>query len=480
MIMLTIHVRINDETGRPTPVRVRITGPNGEYYPPLGRFTEVPIGRNEMVGGNLRFGRDVWAYVDGAWEMRLPVQVPLLVEALKGPEYEPLRQTVTLGAGQMALRLTLKRFDHIPMNGWYSGDGRAHCLSPHDAHLEARAEGLAIVNLLAGKCEVPCLDGRNYFTIPNLNAFSGQQPIIDASGSQIVVGTHNTHPVLGRLSLLHTHRVVHPITFGDIEETDDWSLGDWCDQCHRKKGLVVWTHAFRSDSGLIGGEALVNLILGKVDAIEYDANEKQQGLLASWYRLLNAGFRLPLIGSSGKDSNRIALGGMRTYARIPNDTSLTYSAWIEAVRAGRTFITNGPMLSLNVEGENPIRVRAEASSHIPFDRIDIIVNGEVVGHGDSVVEIEYSMPNGGWIAARCWGMNKSLLQPTAPIFAHTSPLYIQPLRCDATVQPWLRDCVERTREWITTHGNFTSNRWKDNLIGGCEAALNKLDTLTWA
>src|SRR5689334_13978039 len=108
--MLTVHLRINDAaTGKPTPVRVRVSGPDGTHYAPLGRFAEFPMGRNEAVGGCLAVGRERWFYTDGACEIPLPAGVPLRVQATKGPEYKPLDQTVTLGAGQMALRFAVER-----------------------------------------------------------------------------------------------------------------------------------------------------------------------------------------------------------------------------------------------------------------------------------------------------------------------------------------------------------------------------------
>ena len=44
------------------------------------------------------------------------------------------------------------------------------------------------------------------------------------------------------------------------------------------------------------------------------------------------------------ESNRVLLGSPRTYARLQAGQEFTYKAWIEAVRAGRTFVTNGPLL----------------------------------------------------------------------------------------------------------------------------------------
>ncbi|MFM8271915.1 MAG: hypothetical protein ACKODX_06215 [Gemmata sp.] len=56
--MLNVHLRITDAaTHRPTPVRVRVTGPDGAHYAPLGQSAEFPAGRAEDVGGRLRAGR---------------------------------------------------------------------------------------------------------------------------------------------------------------------------------------------------------------------------------------------------------------------------------------------------------------------------------------------------------------------------------------------------------------------------------------
>ena len=81
--------------------------------------------------------------------------------------------------------------------------------------------------------------------------------------------------------MLFRSRPVFPLGFGG-EETDDWSVRDWCDQCHRKGGLAVWVDAFNENVGPPGGEALIAAILGKIDAIEVDAQKDEEG---RWRRL---------------------------------------------------------------------------------------------------------------------------------------------------------------------------------------------------
>lgn len=483
---LNVHVRVNDAaTGKPTPVRLRFADEFGKYYPPLGRSAEFPVGRNEDVGGHVYLDGKRYAYIDGTCEVPLPTAVPLQVEISKGPAYLPIRQTVTLGEGQLAFRFAIQKWDEYGSNPMRAADTRCHFISPHAAQLEGAAEGLDFVNLLATVQDYPSTDGHLYRIMPNITAFSGQQT---ATG-RVFVNTFNVHPALGRLGLLNCHRAVYPLSFGHIDETDDWSLSDWCDQCHRKKGLVIWCDAYRPEAGLPGGEALVSAILGKVDAIEIDAHERTAPFLTRWYRLLNAGIRLPIVGSSGKDSNRIALGGMRTLT--PAEESQSYAEWVECVRAGKTIAGNGPRVMLSVDEEpvgpriiaessRPVRLWATVRSRDPIERIEIVSNGEVIftGSGKDTQLVEHTLSVSGWIAARCWGQAKPDLYPHVPVFAHTSPTWVEvagrPVQPKSAAVSALQNEVAGVRYWIETSGRFTIPRRKEHLLSLCDAASAKL------
>ncbi len=486
--MLTVHLRINDAaTGRPTAVRVRVTGPDGAHFAPFGRVVESAGGRNEDVGGHLWVGRERWSYIDGACEIQLPAGVPLRVQAAKGPEYSPLDATVTLGPGQMALRFAVERWSDFATEGWHAGDTRCHFLPPHAALLEAAAEDVSVVNLLACEVRVPSQDGTAYQAAPNMTAFSGQTAALEAGGRLVAVNTLNVHPVLGRVGLLHSHRPVFPLGFGGEDATDDWSVCDWCDQCHRKRGLVVWVEPFRGDTG---GEALAALVLGKVDALEIDGQPRPQPLLPWVYKLWNAGFPVSLAGGSGKESNRIAVGAVRTYARLAAGEPLAYTAWIDAVRAGRTFATTGPLLTFTVEGVGPgeaatvpdtgrpLTVAVVAKCLTPFDKLEVVADGRVVGEvsatraDDGVyaasLTFGHAPAESGWLAARCHGANGAT-------FAHTSPVRVhvagrpQPRRADA-VAP-LSAYISRAREWVVDHGRFADEKARRHLLAHLDAAL---------
>lgn len=471
--MLAVHLRVNDSaTKKPTPVRLAITGPNSEYFPPLGRLASFACGAGEDVGGNLRVGRENFAYIDGSCEVRLPAGVPLRIRATKGPEFTPLDTTITLGTGQMAVRLEIHRWSNLSESGWMSGDGRAHFLSPHAALLESAAEDVSVTNLLAKAHHHLTNDGNTSLAIPNLLEFGGQSPTLEAPGQIVAVNTLNVHRSLGSLALLHSHRPVYPLAFGEPYDTDDWSLFDWSNQCHRKNGLVVWTNAFLPE----GGEVLAAAILGKIDAIEFAAGPRTPPLLPWYYRLLNAGVRLPLIGASGKDSNRVALGSLRTYANL-GDKPRNYASWIESVREGKTFITNGPLLSCEV-GETIV---ASAECAAPFVKLEIVADGvpiavekPVESSGRFSAKTELSKPeNANWIAARCIG-GPSPLDPDAVLFAHTSPVSLGPIRRDAESVNALLAQLERLREWATERANYTDEKWRAQLLSNCDLAAARL------
>jgi hypothetical protein len=474
--MLTVHVRINDAaTGKPTPVRLRITDAAGNSHVPFGRLAHFATDPCVDVGGQVRLGTQDFAYI-GACEVRLPAG-ELHVEAHKGPEYAPVQQQVSLGPGKISLRLTIHRWTDWRPDGWYSGDTRATDVSPHAALLEAAAEDLAVVQLLA--YERPG-------AMPNLLAFSGTQAALESAGHAVVVNTLNHHPVLGTVGLLNSHRPVYPLRSGGPDGVDDWSVADWCDQCHRKAGLVVWPDRPRLTPESLQGEALAALILGRIDAFEVSGfADPEPDNLGLWYRLLDAGCKVPLAGGSGKDSNAVALGQVRTYAHLGAGQPFTPAAWIEAVRAGRTFVTNGPLLRLTAGGElpggslrlppegGPVSIVVEAGSAAAFDVVEVLHNSQIVlskeasGNRQATrLEGAVSVTESGWLAARCWGRDR-LPGSGQCVYAQTSPIWVHveghpPRVSPATVAP-LVEVLDRTLDWTAREARCPTEHHREHL-----------------
>jgi hypothetical protein len=493
-------VRVNDAaTGQPTPVRVRFADRDGKYHPPFGRPEQFQ-GIDHSRGG-VQLHQEAFAHIDGTCEIALPPD-PITVRIYKGFEYTPVSHNMTLGPGKLALRLSVERWVNFREQGWYSGDTSSFLLMPHAALLEAAAEDLAVVNLLA----VETRNESGYRQFFNVVAFSGQRPLLESPGHLLVVNTANEGESLGRLGLLNCHRVVYPLATGGQGWPYDWLLADWCDQCHRKGGLVLWA-GFGMKRGTdaefhdgFGGETLAQLILGKIDAVEMNRLDWMQRLPKDeWYRLLNCGFRVPLAGGSYKSRPREALGGLRTYARLRPNDDFNYKNWIEAVRAGRTFVSNGPLLTLTVNGADPgadihlpegtqtVRVRAEARSIVPFERLELVCNGEAIAGTEAsgspcsaLLEGDVAVPGSGWLAARCWGATPAFAANAdgQHAAAHTSPVYIdvpgQPLAVDPISRALLLERLERLAGWATEKGRFSEDRRKTELLAVVNAAQAEL------
>src|SRR5438477_1066299 len=146
-----VHVTVLDEdTGRPVPCRVHFRSAEGVPFQPHGHHHHVAQNLGSWhydVGGDVRLGQLTYAYIDGTCQGWLP-RGEVVVDVARGFEYEPLRQTVRIDAGQRALTLGLRRVADLAGRGWFSGDSHVHFLSTSGAHLEQMGEDLRVVNLL--------------------------------------------------------------------------------------------------------------------------------------------------------------------------------------------------------------------------------------------------------------------------------------------------------------------------------------------
>jgi hypothetical protein len=284
--------------------------------------------------------------------------------------------------------------------------------------------------------------------------------------------------------------------FGGPESLDNWTLADWCDQCHRKGGLVVWAENNRTliDTSGLFGEALADAFLGKVDALETDFNEV--GSEDRWWDdLLSCGLHIPLVGASGKDSNGQAVGAVRTFARLNPGEALTYKNWIESVRAGRTYVSNGPLLSRVVEGKDPgalvdlasakqtVQIRAEARSWRPLKHLRVLLNGNSVATAraegspsTAVLEMELPVTTSGWIRADCEGARDPFEGRVEQ--AITSPVYVHvrgrpPIPRPPTVRR-IDNRLSAMLEWVDTKARFENDQQRDRLAGIFLAAKEEL------
>ena len=441
-----LKVRVlSDDTGLETPAMVRLVWKlNGRDYRPsnaLDLVEQFEGHGSSQLSTNLpgRLRGDYWC-VPGPFDMALPPG-EWEIAIRRGLEHLPLFDTITLKPGERLERTYRpRRWVDMRKLGWFSGDDHVHfrLLSEEDAQrlmTWVQAEDLYLANVV----EMGDIN-RTWF---RQRGFGRKHRVVSADH---VLSPGQECPRTGaRFRLGH---VLAMNTTSLVRNPDRYFLYDWMfDRVRRQGGLTGYAHVYRTYPQL-HRDMSINVPKNKVDFLEL----MQIGILGTnlYYEFLDLGFKLT--AAAGSDVPFAGtVGEVRMYAHAPEAGD--GDAWFEAVGQGRTFVTNGPMLELEVGGAMPgeelpvekgrkIRVRARAWGHPGRSRpsrLEIVRHGQVIRHIQPDYPAEHELrlsfeldgENGYWIAARAEGADGSQ--------AHTTPVYVvrKPLRF------WNYDRVER-------------------------------------
>ena len=388
-------------------------------------------------------------YCAGETELTLPAGEYRL-RAFHGPEYRVNHVAFTIAAGETKnLSVDLERWTNAAERGWHAGENHIHANygygqwynTPATMREQCAGEDLRVCNFMVANSDTDGVYDREFFR-GRPDPLSTAETIL--YWNQEFRSTH-----WGHMTLVNLTQLVEPIFTGFKDTTNPWDIptnSDIADRTHLQKGLVNYTHGAQNPDdpylGAYTGKSIpVDVALGKIDTI--DLNASYAGTVPLWYRLLNCGFRLP--GSAGTDCflNRIRSqlpGASRVY--VKTDGQFTYQAWIDGLRAGRSVVTNGPMLEIEVENTAPggtvhlaaardVRIIAKASSQFPLEKVEVVYNGKVIASGDLAegklsagIDTQINLPRSGWISLRALG-------PSHPdhsgglLEAHASPVYVE-------------------------------------------------------
>jgi hypothetical protein len=471
-----MQVTVTDSsTPKPTPVRIHFSGARGEYYAPYGHHQQVNTNWFEDYGADVVLAGRSYAYVPGAFTTDLPVG-EVYVEICKGFEYTPVRRKVAIRPGQKTLELSIDRWKDLRREGWVTADTHVHFISPHTAWLEGQCEGVNVVNLLASQW------GR-LFT--NTGDVSGRVGIVE-DDTVVYVGTENRNHMLGHISMLGTEGPpVYPMCGGGPSESwigdpDYLTMAEWARMNREKNGVVIRPHfpycGYTEDP--------VPIILGLVDALEIASLRGEDFPVQEWYRYLNCGYRVAVAGGTDKMSAAMAIGLIRTYAKLDPQRPFSYDAWKQAVRAGRTFSSTGPLIDMRVDGQEigdtikmraggaTVEVQAVAESFWPLGKLEVVFNGQVVASthaskGAKRLEVNerVAVTGTGWLAARCSGLPG---HPGGYVAAHTSPIYLVCKGVKAFDGPAAEHMLALTRggiEYIETISTVFDEAARKRMVG---------------
>jgi Tol biopolymer transport system component len=446
-----VTFEIHDEIGKPSLARLSVVGSDGRYYAP----------DDAWMRGEDAFDRAVQKVETHYFHCASPCTVsvpagPTDVRVQHGFRYGHLSLHPTYTAGStLTERINLglpvglvPRFGrfvsadlHVHMN--YGGHYRS---TPERLAFQAKAEDLDVIfDTIVNKEE----------RVPDVAYF---RPGPDAAGDAqtTILHAQEFHTSLwGHLGLLNLSDHLLEPGFASYRHTALASPypynGVIADLAHAEGGLVGYVHPYDAPiedpakETSLTHELPADMAHGKVDYIEITGFADHKATAEIWYRLLNLGYRLPAGAGTDAMTNYASMRGPVGLNRVFLDTGGDRSpaALAAALKGGRTFASNGPLLGLEIEGRHPgdtvkrtsggkVAYWVELRSPLAVDHLELVSNGKVVkrfkltGQRDFLNEKgTVDLKSGGWLVLRAWndGPDPELLDLYP--YATTSPIYLE-------------------------------------------------------
>jgi hypothetical protein len=399
------------------------------------------------IGGRSYF------YGEGIIEITVPGG-PATIRVLKGFEYEPILIQKTIRSDTY-VSIRLQRWINMPNRGWFSGETHTHmthaplvyALTPEDLIRVMRAEELNFLNSMDREVH-----------------FNGGPHPLSTSQRVLYFSREYRNPHLGHISLLGLSDWVS--TEEGCWDTTGVACGKMlhsvvAEAVRAQPGaILIMTHPFPTSNyfdisswpgGGVARGIPLDLVDGNIDAIDilcYTHLPPPEGL-EEYTQALNVGFHIP--ASAGTDASLSGAssnppGGYRVYAKVGNGLGdFDSQSWIDAVRMGRSFVTNFPIIeTFEIEGQG---IGATVSTHepvlsgyvsarcvVPMVRVEIVAEGEVTaviypppgGDGTHIYgSFQVRADSVRWVVARATGSYTSWYVVSASgLFAQTNPIYI--------------------------------------------------------
>lgn len=437
----------------------------------------------------------------------ITLEVPVgttTVRVARGCEFQPASRQVEIHASQEeSVTLSPTRLYDAAARGWYGGDLHVHMNysgglvgTPPDAARMQQGEGLHMMNLVAANWSTALIYDREAF-----EHFAGRDLPWTSDSMVARWGIEYRNDLLGHFTALNLsappvrYQTGHPRS----DEPQDWPPNAVAAaECRDLGATISYTHPLYEPLGDNGSpepvfadhthgslarELVADAALGLVDSVDLTGNHNNRGTEATEYlyhRLLGCGLRLA--ATAGTDTmlsqSRDGVysnppGWARAYADL-GTMPLSIEAWQEAVRAGKTFATNGPWLELDVDGnglgstiafDGPACVRVMVRAvGVGIEQLEIVgPDGVIASHTvpphsrearlDAVVEVTGPM----WLAAVTrGGPHPDGLGPN--VYAHTSPVWVD-VAGQSVARPkdagWCLDWIDRFEQFMRDVGTFT-------------------------
>lgn len=466
-------------SGAPLPARLHIRSSDGAWHlaqsaSPAGSAVTYKKERSPEVA-EVHTTLSAHPFTTGPLK---PGRYTLTVE--RGKEYLPLEKTIEVGQEPLEVTLELSRWIDMPARSWFSGDTHVHrtlAELPNAVLAEDVHVALPLTYWVTTSHRAPKAGDKNAAQEGNTPA---RPEPIHVDPTHVIYPVNTEYEIFSVGEKRHTLGAVFVLNHKTAFDEGAPPVGPIAARA-RQEGAILdldkhswpWSlmivpvmkvdlfeltnnHVWRTNFGF---PQWTREAAPPYMRLEYDA---QGGFTeASWidfgfqtyYALLNAGFKIRPSGGTASGVHPVPLGFGRVYVQTVDGGKpvFSYERWMQGLAAGRSFVTTGPMLLVEVEGQAPgatlagaekpgYRVTGTAESAVPLDRIEIVVNGRVAktitpantktdrGGYTSPLDAEAPLAGSGWIAVRAYEARAD----KRVRFAHSSPVHVdipgKPLR----------------------------------------------------
>lgn len=424
---VNVELRISGPREKTMPCRVHLTDAAGKPHQPAG----LPFWKDHFV-------------CDGNASLKL-APGRYVYEIERGPEWQRVVGLLDLVAGRdHTLHVRLERLTDLTRHGWYSGDLHVH-RPVQEIQLLMRAEDLHVAPVITWWNKTNPWEGRErpkqLLHRFDQNRFYHVMAGEDERGGGALLYFDLDEP----LAITKAAREFPPAqqfaddarrrskqVWIDIEKPFWWDVPYWLASGQMNSIGLANNHMCRSTM-------YANEAWGRA------RDEKQfppplgngQWTQEIYYHLLNCGLRLPPSAGSASGVLPNPVGYNRVYVHL--DRPLEYEGWWAGLKAGRSFVTNGPLLLGKANDQFPGHVfhgepgeRLDVTLDITLITKDRVPNLEIIKDGQVAQRI--NMPDethqqkaarltfteSGWFLIRAVTDNKQTYR-----FASTAPFYVE-------------------------------------------------------
>jgi hypothetical protein len=428
---------VTDESGKPLPFRAYVANNSGTSVLPDG----FAIYRKRGSSVEEHF------LANGAFDIALPAgEYDVRIE--RGLEWVSHAENVSIEPGQTKeIAVVLRRWADMNSRGWYSGDTHIH-RPPGDLELAIAAEDLNFgVNL-------PYWNQKDEFRDRSMPVPEKSMVTYSASRAACVGGQEieRLGNGWGAVLFMGEYKPVvspkdqfYPLdvalckdvrtrgAYVDIEKPV-WLTTSVCAALGEVDSIGVVYNHFHPRAFL--PMKLIKDCIVTPPSLDMGPRQCAEWTLDLYYHLLNCGLRLAASAGTASGVMPAPVGFERTYVKL--DGPFSGDAWLNGLKVGRSFGTNGPILDLTVDQKSfgdiiqlkernlSARITASVKSQVPVDIVEIIHNGKIVASeraSEPTNDINFSGELGispGWIAIRAFAP-----EGATQIFAQSSPIYLE-------------------------------------------------------